>query len=68
MVITGGENAKNEENYFNQIIDAIDRHGIDRHSYVAAIGGGAVLDFSIVRIRIKLISRYTGFQVISLQS
>ena len=44
VVIPGGESAKNNSNYFDSIIEAIDLNGIDRHSYVAAIGGGAVLD------------------------
>lgn len=44
LVIPGGEQVKNNEKLFYELINAVDRHGIDRHSYVAAIGGGAVLD------------------------
>ncbi|MFC3198860.1 3-dehydroquinate synthase [Parapedobacter deserti] len=44
MVIPGGETAKNNVHVTDSIIDAVDRHGIDRHSYIMAIGGGAVLD------------------------
>jgi 3-dehydroquinate synthase len=44
VIIPGGETAKNDSQYFDAIIEAIDINGIDRHSYVAAIGGGAVLD------------------------
>lgn len=44
IIIPGGEQAKNNSQYFDSIIEAIDVHGIDRHSYVAAIGGGSVLD------------------------
>ncbi len=44
LVVPGGEIVKNDDRYVSQIIDAVDRHGIDRHSYVMAIGGGAVLD------------------------
>jgi 3-dehydroquinate synthase len=44
LVVPGGEIVKNDDRYVGQIIDAVDRHGIDRHSYVMAIGGGAVLD------------------------
>lgn len=44
IVIPGGENAKNDSGSFDLILDAIDKYGIDRHSYVAAIGGGSVLD------------------------
>lgn len=44
IVIPGGEQAKNNEIYLTQILKAIDTYGIDRHSFVAAIGGGAILD------------------------
>lgn len=46
IVVGGGEIVKNDVQYFDQIVDAINRHGIDRHSYVAAIGGGSVLDLA----------------------
>lgn len=44
LIIPGGEQSKNDERSFNRIIDAVNLQGIDRHSYLAAIGGGAVLD------------------------
>jgi len=44
LFIPGGEIVKNDESYSKEVIDAINRNNIDRHSYVAAIGGGAVLD------------------------
>lgn len=44
MVIPGGEQSKNSEELFYKIVDAVDQHGIDRHSYIVAIGGGSVLD------------------------
>lgn len=44
MVIPGGEAAKNDPELFDQIVEAVNHYGIDRHSYIAAIGGGAVLD------------------------
>jgi len=44
VVIPGGEHAKNDSGSFDLILEAIDKYGIDRHSYVAAIGGGSVLD------------------------
>ena len=44
LVIPGGEGAKNDPALVDQLIDAVDRYGIDRHSYVIAIGGGSVLD------------------------
>lgn len=46
VIIPGGETAKNDSQYFDKIIEVIDINGIDRHSYVAAIGGGAVLDLA----------------------
>lgn len=46
IIIPGGEEAKNNPRYFDSIIEAIDLNGIDRHSYVAAIGGGSVLDLA----------------------
>ena len=44
MIIPGGEQSKNSEELFYKIVDAVDQHGIDRHSYIVAIGGGSVLD------------------------
>lgn len=44
VVIPGGEQVKNDTGYFDQVLEAINTYGIDRHSFVAAIGGGAVLD------------------------
>lgn len=46
IIIPGGEQAKNNSQYFDSIIEAIDINGIDRHSYVAAIGGGSLLDLA----------------------
>ena len=42
--IPGGEAAKNDEHYIKTILDKVNHYGIDRHSYIIAIGGGAVLD------------------------
>lgn len=44
LKIEGGEAAKNNPGYFYQIVDAVDKFGIDRHSYIVAIGGGSILD------------------------
>ncbi|MEO8773779.1 MAG: 3-dehydroquinate synthase, partial [Gelidibacter sp.] len=46
LIIPGGETAKNNPPSLDAIIEAIDFNGIDRHSYVAAIGGGSVLDLA----------------------
>nr|WP_299382274.1 3-dehydroquinate synthase [Allomuricauda sp.] len=44
LIVPGGEPAKNDETLIKSILDKINQFGIDRHSYVIAIGGGAVLD------------------------
>ena len=44
MLVPGGEAAKNEPRLVEQIHSLIDAVGLCRHSYVLAIGGGAVLD------------------------
>ncbi len=43
-IVTGGEEAKNSIDVYEQVLTATDRHGIDRKSFVLAIGGGAMLD------------------------
>jgi 3-dehydroquinate synthase len=42
--VPGGEKIKTELTWIEEIQDTIHRRGIDRHSFVVAIGGGAVLD------------------------
>lgn len=44
VVIAGGEVAKNDARELGKILEAINAGGICRHSWVVAIGGGAVLD------------------------
>jgi 3-dehydroquinate synthase len=44
MVIEGGERAKNSYFHVSEIQSHIEKHHIDRHSYIIAIGGGALLD------------------------
>lgn len=44
LIMPGGEPVKNTQLTVEQVIAAVDRYGIDRHSYIVAIGGGAVLD------------------------
>ncbi|MEK6480851.1 3-dehydroquinate synthase [Catalinimonas sp. 4WD22] len=44
MIVPGGEQAKNDTKLLQQIVEATHTYGIDRHSYIIAIGGGAVLD------------------------
>ena len=40
----GGERAKNSDRLVSEIHSQLHRHHIDRHSYLIAVGGGALLD------------------------
>jgi 3-dehydroquinate synthase len=44
ILMPGGETVKNDESHFSRLLDIINQYSIDRHSYVAAIGGGSLLD------------------------
>ncbi|MEB2776560.1 3-dehydroquinate synthase [Algoriphagus sp. D3-2-R+10] len=44
IVVAGGEASKNDEAIYKKIVEATHLFGIDRHSYIAVIGGGAVID------------------------
>ena len=44
LTIAGGEQAKNDPKIVARVVDAIHEASLCRHSYVTAIGGGAVLD------------------------
>jgi len=44
IVIEGGERTKNSYFHVSEVHSQIDRHHIDRHSYLICIGGGALLD------------------------
>ncbi len=44
MIIEGGERTKNSYFHVSEIHSHIDRYHIDRHSYLIAVGGGAILD------------------------
>jgi len=46
LVVQGGEGVKNELRFVEQIVNASNDYGIDRHSYIVAVGGGAVLDMA----------------------
>jgi len=46
LIIPGGEQVKNDERYFELILEAVNNYSIDRHSYIAALGGGALLDMA----------------------
>ncbi|WP_109694541.1 3-dehydroquinate synthase [Chitinophaga deserti] len=44
IVVPGGEASKNDLQLFYWLVNAVDQHAIDRHSYIVGIGGGSVLD------------------------
>jgi len=44
LFVCGSESAKNSPTIVGEIQSHIDRHHIDRHSYLIAVGGGALLD------------------------
>jgi 3-dehydroquinate synthase len=44
MVVPGGERAKNERAILDSMLARIDHERLDRHAFVVAIGGGAMLD------------------------
>lgn len=46
LLIPGGEQCKNSTRYLQSILESIEANKIDRHSYIMAIGGGALLDLA----------------------
>lgn len=44
ILIPGGEKCKNHPEYVEEVLAAIEKADLDRHSYVAVAGGGAVID------------------------
>lgn len=44
LIVEGGERTKNSYFHVSEIHSQIDRFHIDRHAYVIAVGGGALLD------------------------
>ncbi len=46
LVVPGGEEVKNQIRFVEQILEASNVYSIDRHSFIIAIGGGAVLDMA----------------------
>jgi len=44
IMIPGGELVKNDIIHFDRILEAVNTCKIDRHSFIAAIGGGSLLD------------------------
>jgi len=44
LIVPGGESCKNDVSAVGHIHALVERHGLCRHSFVLALGGGAVLD------------------------
>lgn len=44
IIMAGGEITKNNPNYLNKVYELIEEHKICRHSYILALGGGAMID------------------------
>lgn len=44
IIVPGGEDCKNDDNVIDSIYQAVEKHEIDRHSYILVLGGGAVVD------------------------
>jgi 3-dehydroquinate synthase len=44
LFVCGGERAKNSSSLVGDIYSQLQRHHVDRHSYLIAVGGGALLD------------------------
>ncbi len=43
-LVEGGETIKNGETVLRRLLDHVNRYGLDRRSYIVAVGGGAMLD------------------------
>ena len=46
QVVPGGETCKNQPALVQQLLDAVHHDHLDRHAYLLAVGGGAVLDLA----------------------
>lgn len=44
LEVLAGEAVKNDPDQVQVVLQSIDAYGIDRHSFIVAVGGGAVLD------------------------
>lgn len=56
LVMPGGEIVKNDSQYLDQTLLAINKYGIDRHSFVAAIGGGAFWTWLVMPQRLLIVA------------
>jgi len=64
LLIPGGEVSKNDLTQTLRLLDEINLHGIDRQSFVVAIGGGAALD----TISFAAATGHRGIRVIRIPS
>lgn len=46
LILPGGEEVKNSDTHLQTILSGINQFGVCRHSYLIAIGGGALLDLA----------------------
>jgi 3-dehydroquinate synthase len=46
LVLEGGERVKNSYFHVSEIHSQVERHHVDRHSYIVGVGGGALLDIA----------------------
>lgn len=46
LEVTGGEETKNDHNNVLKVLQGVNDSHIDRHSFVVAVGGGAVIDMA----------------------
>jgi 3-dehydroquinate synthase len=46
QVVPGGEDCKNQPALVQQLLEAVNHYNLDRHAYLAVVGGGAVLDLA----------------------
>ena len=44
VIVPAGEACKNDVNVIDTIYQLVEKHAIDRHSYILVLGGGAVVD------------------------
>jgi 3-dehydroquinate synthase len=44
VIVPAGEASKNNEGVIDSIYQLVEKHAIDRHSYILVLGGGAVVD------------------------
>lgn len=46
LIMEGGERVKNSYFHVSEVQSQVDRYRLDRHSYILAVGGGALLDMA----------------------